>query len=61
MTWDEVENTMTMPRLKALEEQWKKIPPLSITLSYLAQYHGMKLQKPEKSKEEFFQELKNLG
>lgn len=48
MTWDDVENTMTMPRLKALEEQWKITPPIAVSASWTAQYHGLKLAKPAK-------------
>ncbi len=38
-TWDYVEGNMTMPRLKALHEEWQRHPPLPLMV---AAYLGIK-------------------
>ncbi len=32
-TWDYVESTLTMPRLKALHEEWQRHPPVPILIA----------------------------
>ena len=32
-TWDYVENTLTVPRLKKLQEEWQKHPPVPLVLA----------------------------
>lgn len=48
--WKEVDETMTMPRLMAMEKVWKTIPSPAISLSMIAQANGMKVSKKSKDK-----------
>lgn len=32
-TWDYVEDNITMPRLRALHEEWRRCPPLPIMVA----------------------------
>ena len=41
-TWDYVEEHMTMPRLKALHEEWRRHPPVPLMI---AAYLGIKPQE----------------
>jgi hypothetical protein len=41
-TWDYVEHTLTIPRLKSLHEEWRRHPPLSLLV---ASYLGYKPQE----------------
>lgn len=49
-TWDYVLATLTVPRLKALNQQWKQIPPLAVTVAAFlgAGVFGKKQDTPDK-------------
>jgi len=46
--WDHIEETMTIPRLLALEQEWKKTPPLAVSMAVVAQSKGMKIEGKKK-------------
>lgn len=41
-TWDYVEETLTIPRLKSLQSEWQKHPPVPLLL---AAVYGIKPEK----------------
>lgn len=55
-TWDYVENNITMPRLRALHEEWQRHPPLPIMV---AAYLGIK-QKEEGTGEELVERIMGM-
>ena len=56
-TWDYVEETLTIPRLKALYGEWRVNPPLPIIV---AAFLGVK-PKEEGSTEELVERVMGLG
>ena len=41
---------MTLPRLEAITERWKRIPPVSVTVAGIGVDLGMKLETRQNSK-----------
>ena len=56
-TWDYVEETLTVPRLKALHREWERHPPLPILF---AAWVGVK-PKEHGTAEELVERIKGLG
>jgi hypothetical protein len=40
MTWDEIAETMTMPRFNAMQDYWQRHPPIHVLVAGLAGYRG---------------------
>lgn len=58
-TWEYVDNFMTIPKLAALKEFWKLVPPLPVTLAAIARVLGVDFTKSDDSKK--LDELKSLA
>lgn len=56
-TWDYTEETLTVPRLKALQKHWEDHPPLPLMV---AAYLDIK-PKEKASEEDFFNMVSGLG
>jgi hypothetical protein len=57
-TWDYVEETLTMERLKALKDYWERCPPVQ---AMIAAYFGIKGEQPKQSKTDFIQAMAGKG
>lgn len=55
-TWDYVEDTLTMDRLKALQAYWADCPPIQ---AMIAAYFGIK-PKERKNKTDFMNAIANM-
>lgn len=58
--WDNVDRTMTMPRLQALQGVWDMTPPPAQTLTMLAQSKGFK-PAGRKKKKPSIEKNENVG
>jgi hypothetical protein len=56
-TWDYVESTLTMPRLKALHAEWQRHPPVPLMI---AAYLGIR-PKEEGTAEELVERIRAMG
>ena len=54
-TWDYVENHMTVPRLKAMHEEWQRNPPLPLMI---ATYLG--IRKEHGSSDNLIERIKEM-
>jgi len=59
-TWDYIEWNIDLPRLTALNKQWKQLPPLPIQMARIANYLGYKPSIEPKKNDELSGNLAHL-